>query len=141
MSFKKYLVLGSTVIALSFPIIASADLDVYNYTDKPSSVKITNSKFQSCSDKSTPAYNPNTKQPGHIASTPQAGVKFICQKLSGICTADMYASSNCKGTKVAELSINLDNLVVTVTKPYPNYKVEIISLGFLNTQVNIKPVA
>jgi hypothetical protein len=141
MLLKKSALIGVALGFLALPVIASASLDTYNWTDQSSTVKITSNALKPCSStfsKVTPPMNHTTGAPGFLSTT-QLEVKTICGQFSGICTADVYASANCTGTKVATLTIDVASLAVKLdtSKPQdPHYK--ITSAG---SRVDIKPVA
>jgi len=131
MLLKKCALIGSTLAILGLPVLASANLLTYNYTNEISTVKITSSILKLCSvgplsNKFTPAIKNGI--PGNSSTTP-AEVKTICQQFSGTCEADMYATPNCDagGAKpIAHLKIDVGNLAVAiVSKLSPKYAIDV----------------
>jgi len=130
MILKKYALLSSALIVLGLPVLASATpvgpLNTSNYTNEVSTVKITSPGSHYCS--ASPPFNEFTPAQGH-SSTTQAQIKSICQLTGGICTAEVYATSNCDAMHalpIAHITINLDTLVVTLVGKMDNPKYNIV---------------
>ncbi len=143
---KKRALIGCALGLLALPVIASANLETYNWTSQPSIVRIVlnpgtpSERYGNCSGtfgKITPAYNPSTKQPGHLSTT-LLEAKTVCgQLIGGTCVADIFASANCGDTKpIARMSINLSTLVATLNYiKDPSYTISIAG-----TKVDIRHV-
>jgi hypothetical protein len=125
MLLKKSAILVLGLLAL--PVVASANLETYNWTTKPSIVKIVlnpgtaKEKYGNCSatfGKITPPFNApsNPNQPGHLSTTP-LDAKAVCGQFTGACTADIFASSSCADTHpIARMSIDLSSLAVKLVR-------------------------
>jgi hypothetical protein len=138
MSIRKSALISTALGLLALPVIASANLETYNWTNEPSTVKIISSGMCSSTfGKVTPPINHATGAPGYL-STSALEVRFICGHSTGACAADVYASANCTGIRVATLAIDLTSLAVKMDPSTldPRYKIFIAG-----SRVDIKPVA
>ncbi len=133
MLLKKSAIVALGLLAL--PVVASANLETYNSTSKPSIVRIVldpgtaKERYGNCSGtfgKITPAYNETTQQPGHLSTT-VLEAKTVCGQITSTkpCYADIFASSSCSDNHpIARMSINLSSLAVSLIKQNdPAYKI------------------
>ncbi len=114
MSIKKKLLLGSALAILSLPVASFADLVTYNYTKEVSAVKIQSTG--ACSGllghSTDPVHADGT--PGQ-SSTGALAIRLLCAgSQKNTCHATMYASSNCTGNPVANMSLDMTTLAATV---------------------------
>lgn len=105
---KKIALIGSAMAVLGLPVIASADLVTANHTNEYSSVRV---QTGICPTRTTP--------PQQTLSTPISQVRTICGnplKRTGTCAATVFASDNCSGAPVANVTIDLsDAHIVGIT--------------------------
>jgi len=121
MQFKKFILLA-TIITLSST--ANAALQTFNYTNEDSSVRVTSGKLKPCSSsagKYTPRRNPDGS-PG-VSTASDNEITLLCMTTVGNdCTADIFATRDCTGTKVGYATLNLKSKSVTnVTSTNTNY--------------------
>lgn len=128
---KKCAAMISALLVSALPVMAHAGLHTYNFTDKPSTVRVTSSSSKFCSV-TPPFFNKFTPAAvnGKPGESDAAGweVKAICQTMSGNCEADMYASGDCNksGAKpMAHLKIDVSTLAVKLVSAEDPYVVEV----------------
>jgi len=114
MFLKKIALVGSAVVAFGLPVLACADLVTVNNTNQYSSVRV---QTGICPTRVTP--------PHQSLATPIGIVRTICGgRKSGDCAATVYASSDCSGAPVANITIDLGNLnIKAISNLSPSYNV------------------
>jgi len=105
MLLKKKLVIGSVLLAVSLPLIASADdigpgLNVVNKSSQPSTVWINGT---TCSTGIKPPTGP-----GETSNTPWFLVNIGCQgSPDNICSVEFHTTPDCTGAVVGKAQLNL----------------------------------
>jgi len=131
MHFKTSL---TAITLFAMPLISYASLEIYNYTDKDSSVRITSGSIHPCSsDKGV--YTPKRSSdgtPGHSATTDMQ-IKGLCvTSQNNVCSADIYTSNNCTGDKIGNATLSLvTKAVINLTRYDNRYEFEILNNGTL----------
>lgn len=125
MFLKKTILLGT----LMLPLVAHAALVTNNYTNEPSTVRVTSGFLQPCSavDPTSGITKPNEKN----HTVPTDLVNALCMTSpGGICEADIYMTSNCSasGPAVAHATLNLTTGEVKIVN-FPGTRYEHDSAG------------
>jgi hypothetical protein len=121
MHFKKTMCLATL---LSLSCTAYAGLQTFNYTDEDSSVKVTSGILKPCSG-SVGVYTPKKHADGSpgVSAAKDNEITLLCKtSKDNVCTADIYNSNNCSGTRVGYASLNLSTKsVISVTSTNDKY--------------------
>lgn len=116
MFLKKSILTLSIVTLSSISLIANAALSMQNFTDEDSSVKVTSGILKPCSSQAG-VYTPkrNTDGSPGESSAKDNEILFLCKTTpkGQACTADIYNTANCTGTRVGYASLNLTTKTVT----------------------------
>jgi hypothetical protein len=109
---------------LTLTTAAHAGLQTVNYTHEDSSVHVTSGIIKPCSS-SAGVYTPKMNSDGSpgVSSAKDTEITLLCKtSKNNTCTADIFNSNNCTGSKVGYASLNLITKSVTnVTSTNPKY--------------------
>lgn len=136
--FSKKFFHGITLVILSTPLIATAGLETFNYTNEDSSVRVTSGSFRPCSMDFgiyTPKANANGT-PGY-SNANDAQIKALClTSPSSKCSADIFNTKNCTGEKVGHAELDLvTNKITKIQSDHSRYTFNLNNGG---TVLNIR---
>ena len=129
MQLKQSKLFIATLALISMPLIANASLDLYNYTNEDSTVRVTSGSIKPCSSDLgvyTPKASPNGEPGNKFVKDSEISGLCITSK-DKTCTADIYNSNNCTGQVVGQASLSLNSKSVTsivVTDSRYSFEVE-----------------
>lgn len=126
----------ATLALISLPVVTNASLDLYNYTNEDSTVKVTSGSINPCSSDLgvyTPKMEPNGKPGKKFVKDSEISGLCITSK-DKTCTANIYNTNNCTGDKVGEASLSLITKSVTsITPTDSRYIFEVTNNGTVLT--------